>query len=151
MSSSSQETKNSGRSVRKTPTTKIPKGTKTEAVVRRQSDLWPESIPADVVSLGGIEKYTAFWLLLNFTERQVLFELSSPSDIDGGKITAWHERIILPWIDFTLPPKRRSMTQTVDFCQISTFRFIELDRPHVQWGKVGVGAPPARVHQDVPG
>ena len=91
---------NSGRSVGKTPTTKTPKGMKTEAVVRRQSDLWPEAIPADAVSLGGVEKYTAFWLLLNFTERQVLIELSSPSDIEGGKITAWHERIILPWIDF---------------------------------------------------
>jgi hypothetical protein len=33
-------------------------------------------------------------------ERQILIELSSPSDIDGGKITARHERIILSWIDF---------------------------------------------------
>ena len=91
---------NSGRPVGKTPTTKTPKGMKTEAAVRWQGDLWPEAVPNDAVSLNGVAKYTAFWLLLNFSKRQILIELSSPSDIEGGKITAWHERIVLPSIDF---------------------------------------------------
>jgi hypothetical protein len=91
---------NSGRPIGKTPTTKTPKGMKTEAAVRRQGEFWPDAVPKEEEAELGVDKFTAYWLLLNFSERSLLIELSSPSDIEGGKITAWHERIILPPIDF---------------------------------------------------
>jgi hypothetical protein len=90
-----------GRSHGKEPTTKSPKGMKTEAAVaaNRQMSLFPEAIPEEVLLDAELGTYQAFFLLLNISDRQVYIELSSPSDMDKGKIVGWDERIILPPLD----------------------------------------------------
>ncbi|HEX4737066.1 MAG TPA: hypothetical protein VH331_05850 [Allosphingosinicella sp.] len=96
---------NCGRPYGKEPSTKTPKGMKTEAAVKRQPAFdFIEAVSDDEVQAGGVAGYMAFWLLLNFSERQIFVELSSPAEIERGKITDWHERNVLPIIDLDTPP-----------------------------------------------
>ncbi|MCG0994850.1 hypothetical protein LHT11_06500 [Acetobacter indonesiensis] len=85
----------------KTPTTKTPKGYKTEQAVNatRQiaMDLGTEDA-AIVESTKCTELYThsAWFFLINIQENSVMMEISRPSEIIKGKITSWEERIIIP-------------------------------------------------------
>lgn len=88
-----------GHQSHKLPSTKTPKGMKTSEAVRRQLAFWPAPDEHEK-ALFGLEGYTGFWLLMNFGLRSVHLELSSPAQIEGGKIVDWHERIILPSISF---------------------------------------------------
>ena len=94
----------SGKMIGRTPTTKTPKGQRTELAVKRQGELWPDAVPDDAAVAGGVDGYTAFWFLLNIEGRRIYSELSSPSEITRGKITSWSERNILPVIDLDETP-----------------------------------------------
>lgn len=94
----------SGKLIGRTPTTKTPKGQRTEIAVKRQGELWPEAVPEDAAVAEGVGGYTAFWFLLNIEGRRIFSELSSPSEIQRGKITSWSERNILPVIDLDDSP-----------------------------------------------
>jgi hypothetical protein len=82
------------------PSTKTPKGLKTQQAVRRQLTLWPEAETEEAKRQGGVEGYFGMWLLLNFRNREVQIELSVPSEIRRGKIVDWHERNIIPAVRF---------------------------------------------------
>ncbi len=84
----------------KEPSTKMPKGLKTQQAVRRQFSLFPEATPAKVEEQVGVAGYLGLWLLLNFRGRVVQMELSAPSDIVDGKMVGWHERNIIPSVAF---------------------------------------------------
>lgn len=94
----------------KLPSTKMPKGLKTQEAVRRQLSFLPEVAPARVEKQGGVLGYLGFWLLFNFSHREVQIELSAPSDIQRGKIVDWHERNIIPSVKFD--PDAVSVDQT---------------------------------------
>ncbi|MBS3927197.1 MAG: hypothetical protein KGZ65_00650 [Sphingomonadales bacterium] len=94
----------SGKLIGRTPTTKTPKGQRTEIAVKRQGELWPEAVPDEAAVAGGVGGYMAFWFLLNIEGRRIFSELSSPSEIRKGKITSWSERNILPVIDLDDSP-----------------------------------------------
>lgn len=106
---------NSGFTVGKTPTTKTPKGLRTEVAVKRQAEFWPEEIPAEEKLAGGVTGYTAYWFLLNIVGRKIYAELSSPADIQRGKIIAWNERNVLPVRDLDLPLDDTDSGFTPDF------------------------------------
>jgi len=91
-----------GRSIGKPPTTKSPKGLKTEAAVRatRQLTLFPDEAFEALKRDAELAGYKAWFLLLNIAEGEVLLELSSPMEMTNGKISSWHERIIVPGISF---------------------------------------------------
>ena len=95
---------NSGLTVGKIPTTKTPKGLKTEIAVKRQGEFWPDAVTDEAVIAGGVDGYAAFWFLLNIVGRRVYSEISSPAEILRGKITSWHERNVLPMIDLDGSP-----------------------------------------------
>lgn len=50
-------------------------------------------------SAPGVEAMVTWFLLYRPTEKKIYAELSLPSAIDGGTISDWNERIILPAID----------------------------------------------------
>jgi hypothetical protein len=87
-----------GRSIGKAPTTKSVKGMKTEAAVAatRQLTLFPDKAFDELKLNAELANYCAWFLLLNIVEGHVFIELSSPSEMAKGKITSWHERIIIP-------------------------------------------------------
>lgn len=87
-----------GRSIGKPPTTKSVKGMKTEAAVAatRQLTLFPDKAFDELQLNAELSSYCAWFLLLNIVEGHVFIELSSPSEMAKGKITSWHERIIVP-------------------------------------------------------
>jgi len=82
------------------PSTKTPKGLKTQQAVHRQFALWPDADAETMAREGGVEGYLGMWLLLNFRHREVHIELSAPSEIRRGKIVDWHERNIVPSVTF---------------------------------------------------
>lgn len=84
----------------KEPSTKTPKGFKTQEAVRSQLSLFPDMPPAKAEQESDVTGYLGFWLLFNFRHREVHIELSAPSDIEGGKILGWHERNIIPKVTF---------------------------------------------------
>lgn len=91
-----------GRSVGKVPTTKSPKGLKTEAAVKatRQLTLFPDEAYEELQKDADLAEYKAWFLLINISKEFVALEVSSPLDMKRGKITSWHERIIVPGVSF---------------------------------------------------
>lgn len=76
------------------PSNKCPKGAYTvEAIeTNQQVDMFADLLPPqDENSL-----FTTWVLLIHVAEGEVRAELSLPSEIVGGRIKAWKERIILP-------------------------------------------------------
>lgn len=88
------------------PSTKTPKGMKTEDAVRRQGSFWPDDDTA-TPAFCGTENYVGFWFLLNLSGRTIFTELSAPSDIQDNKICDWAERNVLPKIDLDDTPLSR--------------------------------------------
>lgn len=87
-----------GRSIGRAPTTKSPKGMKTEAAVAatRQLTLFPDKAFDELQLNAELASFRAWFLLLNIVDGHVFIELSSPSEMERGKISSWHERIIVP-------------------------------------------------------
>jgi len=86
-----------------TPSNKCPKGAYTVDAVatNQQLDLFADLLPPpDEESC-----FTTWILLVHVAENEVRSELSLPSEMVGGKIKTWKERIILP----TLPKEKSSI------------------------------------------
>lgn len=90
-----------GRPVGGNPQTKTSKGLRTEDAVRtnRQLELFPDAIPESIRMRPETSAYEAWYLLVDCTPERVYVELSCPSEMEGGKISNWRERIIPPSID----------------------------------------------------
>lgn len=82
----------------KGPSTKSPKGLKTEAAVAatRQLSLFQDEVYEELQRDAELAKYRAWFFLLNIEETSVFMELSSPLEMVKGKIIGWSERIIVP-------------------------------------------------------
>lgn len=79
------------------PTTKYPKGYATASAVDMNGQLafdFSDSGIADELRAG--EQLATWILLYHVTETEIHAELSLPSEMTGGNISDWQERIILP-------------------------------------------------------
>lgn len=87
-----------GKPFGKAPSTKSPKGLKTEAAVAatRQHVLFPDEGYEELKLDAELASFRAWFLLLNIEEKGVFIELSSPAEMIKGKIVSWSERIIIP-------------------------------------------------------
>ena len=87
-----------GKPFGKAPSTKSPKGFKTEAAVAatRQLVLFPDESYEELKLDAELVNFRAWFLLLNIEVNSVFVELSSPAEMIKGKIVSWSERIIIP-------------------------------------------------------
>lgn len=82
------------------PSTKYSKGETVIRAVATNEQLSLDFATGDVQDLApSAEAMITWFLLFRATEEKVYAELSLPSAIDGGTISDWNERIILPPID----------------------------------------------------
>lgn len=82
------------------PTTKYNKGqTVVRAVVNNEQLAWDFGTDGEREATPGDAAILTWFLLFRVTDDQIYAELSLPSAIDGGAISDWAERIILPPID----------------------------------------------------
>lgn len=82
------------------PSTKYSKGeTVVRAVVTNEQLAFDFASGEDQDSARDAEAMITWFLLFRASDEKVYAELSLPSAIDGGAISEWNERIILPPID----------------------------------------------------
>lgn len=81
------------------PSNRAAKGTSTEQAIwsnQKQLSLF-DALP-EIPSLDGTENRIMWVLLYHLTPSEIRFELSLPSNIVGGKIRSWQERLVFPAI-----------------------------------------------------
>lgn len=81
------------------PKTKSLKGLFTEAAVLKntlESDMFPETIEAELLRAASILSYPTWMLLVHIEDDACRAELSLPSAFDDRNVTDWAERIFIP-------------------------------------------------------
>ncbi len=89
-------------SVRGSPRTKSLKGLFTEAAVLKnnlESDLFPETVEAELRKAATILSYPTWMLLIHIEDDDCKAELSLPWSFDDRSVTEWAERIFIPLPD----------------------------------------------------
>ena len=82
------------------PTTKYPKGETTARVVRMNGQGVLDLDLGEALEEPAVWAPESVWYLLyRVADGRIFLELSFPTAIDGGVISSWRERIILPPID----------------------------------------------------
>lgn len=82
-----------------TPSNQATKGTNTEqAIWVNQKQLSLFDALSEIQSIGNCENRIMWVLLYHISNNEIRYELSLPSNIIGGKISSWQERLVFPAI-----------------------------------------------------
>ena len=99
----------------KLPKSKNIKGAMFLAAIDRnldQDDLFPDSLPENIVKFGQTLSYPTWVFLVRITEEEIFAEFSLPSSMDAaGHIDGWSERIL---IEVPLPDEARNIADDLD-------------------------------------